>query len=57
MKEEIIQERKEIFWEIMKVIDELTKYGSGDVDAKSLKKELLIQVFPEIPLEVININK
>lgn len=46
-------ERKEIFKEIVKVIDDLTD-DFGTVSAKSLKKELLVEVFPEIPLTAID---
>lgn len=53
MTPEEIQKRKEIFWEIMKVVDESTDYH-GEIRADYFKKELLIQVFSEIPLEVVN---
>ena len=52
-QKEWVQQRKDVFWQIMKVIDESTDYN-GEIKADYFKKELLIQVFSEIPLEVIN---
>ncbi len=50
MKEEQLKQRKEIFAEIMKVIKNWTNLD-GKINAESFKKELLIEVFPEIGFE------